>query len=95
MVLGAVAAKAAPLVATRLAGAVALQGVKKVARPRLARGAGVTVPVVGVPALSTESIGSDQHLLQLDPVQWRGERRNVLGLPVDLGLAEYDAAGVA
>jgi hypothetical protein len=63
MVFGTVAAKAAQLVATGLAGAVALEGVKKLARPEMARGAAVTVTSWGLRGIRSAETGAEKARL--------------------------------
>jgi hypothetical protein len=63
MVFGAVVAKATQLVATGLAGAVALDGVKKAARPEVVRGAAVTVTSWGLRGVRAAETGAEKARL--------------------------------
>lgn len=61
--LGSVVGKAAGLVATGLAGAVALEGVKKVARAEAVRGAAVAVTAWGLRGARAAETGAEKARL--------------------------------
>lgn len=63
MVLGVFATRAAHLVATGLAGAVALEGVKKIARADVAREAAVGVTSWGLRGLRATEAGAEKTRL--------------------------------
>ena len=52
------------------------------------------VQVLDMPALGVQCVRGHQDVGQVDPIQQRSERSDLVGLPVDLGLPEYDAGSV-
>jgi hypothetical protein len=52
------------------------------------------VQVVGVPALGMQCVGGEQHVGQVDAVEQRSERGDLVGLPVDSEMKDEGGAAV-
>ena len=52
------------------------------------------VQVFGVGALGVQRVGGDDRILNVHPVQQRGEHRDLVGLGVYVYLSQYHAAGM-
>lgn len=90
MVLGVFAAKAASLMATGLAGAVALEGVRKVVGADVVRGTAVAVTALGLRGARAAETGAERaRLVTADIVaearEKIGDQVPAPGAPVDHG----------